>query len=179
MFEKNVGVVPSYMRGTLASECKRRTKVVRAPKPAPPLSKNGIKRSRVAARERPVATDDLEGYQRLTKAAQAKVSPRTYVLQVERVEVPKIALVEYEAAEEDVAWLGEKMQAKADMANEVLFDVDRLFVGRHDYYDDKGVLIQPRDSWKEVWAEQYGIEWNEFRICRNYSLNIEDYDDVE
>lgn len=174
--EADVVGVPSYLRGTAASAGKRRTKVVLSPKPEPTLSKDGGRRS-AAARKRVATEGHIKGYQQLTKAARAKVSPRSYVLQGVRVEVPQVALVEFEACEEDKAWFVEKMETAEAKLLEKLPEVDLLFVGRHTYYDGEGAVAQPRDAWKEVFAEQNGVEWNEFRICRSWGLNIEDYDE--
>lgn len=174
---KNDGDVPSYMRGTKASNGKRRTKVVHAPRPEPTLPRDGVRPTSAPARKRMVEDEDLERYQRLTKAAKAKVASRSYVLQGVRVQVPQIAICEYEASEEDKVWQDDLIQEELDKMDEVLPEVDSLFVGRHTYRNALGRVVARRSKWKENYAKKTGVEWNEFRICRNYGLNIEDFDD--
>lgn len=166
--------VPSYLRGTIASGAKQREKVVpKARKETKALSvKREVKRS---VRKLEVARE-TKGYQALTKAAKAKVSPRTYVHEGIRVAVPMIVVDQYEDSIEEQQARIERMIDEEALGP---LNEEELFIGRQTYCDAEGNVVQEREPWMEMLLEHTGVNVALRRYCRarNIPYPLEDDED--
>jgi hypothetical protein len=165
---------PSYLRGTVASGAKQREKVI--PKARVETKALSVKREVKRSARRVEVARETKGYQALTKAAKAKVSPRTYVVEGLRVEVPTIVFEQYEDSVEDRRAYRGFLVDNERQRKPCLVD---LFVGRHTYRDAEDEVMELRHDWKEQLEENTGVVWEEFRYCRARGIRYPPVDDRE
>ncbi|KAJ9106899.1 hypothetical protein QFC20_003907 [Naganishia adeliensis] len=168
--------VPSYLRGTVASGAKQREKVV--PKARAETKALSLKRKMKRSARRLEVARETKGYLQLTKAAKAKVSPRTYVREGLRVEVPTFVFQQYEDSVEEKR---ARIDSMIDEERQGPRNEDGLFVGRHTYGDAEGEVVLERVAWMEAMEDQTGVNYECRRYClaRGIKYPLEDDEDDE
>lgn len=153
--------VPSYLRGTIASGAKQREKVV--PKARVETKVLSVKREVKRSARRMDVERETKGYLQLTKAAKARVSPRTQVREGLRVEVPTFVFTQFEDSVEEKR---ARVDAMIDEERQGPLNEDGLFVGRHTYRDAEGEVVLERVAWMEALEDSTGVNYE----CRRYCL---------
>jgi hypothetical protein len=164
------------LRGTVASGAKQREKVI--PKARVETKALSVQRGGKRSARRLEVARETKGYQQLTKAAKAKATPRTYVLEGLRVEVPMIVVEEYvDSIEEQQA----RIERMIDEEAQGPLEAEKLFVGRHTYCDAEGQVVEERLPWMELMMENIGVNFELRRYCRarNIPYPLEDDEDDE